>query len=167
MWKHFGTEDDRVELTEYNPEWRRSSRRSRAHPRRLRAALRLSSIGSTALPGIAAKPILDLMLGVARLEDADELVAPMCALGYEYAGRYEVFGRFSFVLRVHGRRVSHAHGFAVDGATGRRLFFAILRAHPEPPLRRLKRRLAAATKATATPTARARHPSFDRSSTGA
>jgi len=149
MWKRFGTEHDRIELTEYNPEWPAVFE---AESARIRAAcgsalVAVEHIGSTALPGIAAKPVLDLMLGVLRLEDADELAAPMRALGYEYAGRYEAFGRFSFVLRVHGRRVSHAHGFVMDGAHWRRhLFFRDhLRSHPEAAARyeSLKRKLAA------------------------
>ena len=149
MWKGFGTVDDRIELTEYNPEWPAAFT---AESERIRAScgpalMAIEHIGSTALPGIAAKPVLDLMLGVVRLEDADELVSPMCALGYEYAGRYEVFGRFSFVLRMHGRRVSHAHGFVLDGPHWRRhLFFRDhLRSHPEAAARyeSLKRKLAA------------------------
>jgi len=149
MWKRFGTEHDRIELTEYNPEWPAVFE---AESTRIRAAcgpalVAIEHIGSTALPGIAAKPVLDLMLGVQRLEDADGLVAPMRGLGYEYAGRYEAFGRFSFVLRAHGRRVSHAHGFVVDGPHWRRhLFFRDhLRSHPDAAARyeSLKRKLAA------------------------
>jgi GrpB-like predicted nucleotidyltransferase (UPF0157 family) len=149
MWKRFGTDDDRIELVEYNPQWPAVFQ---AESERIRAACgpalaAVEHIGSTALPGVAAKPVLDLMLGVERLEDADELVAPMRGLGYEYAGRYEAFGRFSFVLREHGRRVSHAHGFVVNGRHWRRhLFFRDhLRTHPAAAARyeALKRKLAA------------------------
>ena len=149
MWKQFGTEDDRIELVEYNPQWpaifERESNRIRAAcgP----ALLAVEHIGSTALSRVAAKPVLDLMLGVARLEHADLLAAPMRSLGYEYAGWYEAFGRFLFVLRVDGRRVSHAHGFVAGGTHWRRhLFFRDhLRAHPQAAARyeSLKRRLAA------------------------
>lgn len=149
MWKRFGTDDDRIELVEYNPHW---PALFQAEAQRIRTACgpalaAIEHIGSTALPGVAAKPVLDLMLGVRRLEDADQLVAPMQHLGYEYAGRYEAFGRFSFVLRMYGRRVSHAHGFVVDGRHWRRhLFFRdYLRTHPAAAARyeALKRRLAA------------------------
>ena len=149
MWQSFGTEDDRIELVQYNPDWPAVFE---AEARRLRAAcgsalIAVEHIGSTALPGLAAKPVLDVMLGVTRLEDADALVAPICALGYDYFGRYVRSSRFFFVLRANGRRVIHAHGFVAGGPHWRRhLFFRDhLRTHPQAAERyqSLKRELAA------------------------
>ena len=44
----------------------------------------LQHIGSTAIPGIKAKPILDMLAGVAQLERALICKAPLEALGYDY-----------------------------------------------------------------------------------
>jgi GrpB-like predicted nucleotidyltransferase (UPF0157 family) len=44
----------------------------------------LQHIGSTAIPGIKAKPILDMMAGVAQLEKVHLCKAPLEALGYDY-----------------------------------------------------------------------------------
>ena len=58
---------------------------------RLRVALRpwlvdgVHHIGSTAVPGLAAKPILDMMAGVQDLEDARNAVPVLAALGYRHA----------------------------------------------------------------------------------
>lgn len=41
-------------------------------------------IGSTAIPGIHAKPIIDIAVGVRELSDADKMEAGMAALGYDY-----------------------------------------------------------------------------------
>jgi GrpB-like predicted nucleotidyltransferase (UPF0157 family) len=39
-------------------------------------------IGSTAVPGLAAKPIIDMMAGVTRLDDARAAVQPLAVLGF-------------------------------------------------------------------------------------
>jgi GrpB-like predicted nucleotidyltransferase (UPF0157 family) len=41
-------------------------------------------IGSTAVPGLAAKPIIDMMAGVRDLEEARNAAEPLTALGYSY-----------------------------------------------------------------------------------
>ena len=43
-------------------------------------------IGSTAVPGLAAKPTLDIMLGSEPLRVDERSVADLCVLGYEYLG---------------------------------------------------------------------------------
>ena len=53
------------------------------------SALGIEHIGSTAVPGLAAKPIIDIMLGIHRLEEAPALYEPLAALGYEYAPEFE------------------------------------------------------------------------------
>jgi GrpB-like predicted nucleotidyltransferase (UPF0157 family) len=47
-------------------------------------ALSIEHIGSTAIPGMAAKPIIDIMVAVASLAQATELIPSMEALGYIY-----------------------------------------------------------------------------------
>ncbi len=50
----------------------------------------IQHIGSTAIPGICAKPIIDIMIGVKSLEEADFHCTPAIQkLGYEYIQRYE------------------------------------------------------------------------------
>ena len=47
-------------------------------------AVRLEHVGSTAVPGLAAKPILDLQLSVAALEPLDAYAGPLASLGYVF-----------------------------------------------------------------------------------
>ena len=48
--------------------------------------LDIQHIGSTAIPGMVAKPILDIAVAVASFEEAVVCIAPLAALGYLYRG---------------------------------------------------------------------------------
>jgi GrpB-like predicted nucleotidyltransferase (UPF0157 family) len=48
------------------------------------AALRIDHIGSTAVPGLAAKPIIDVQISVAAFEPLDAFRAPLERLGYVF-----------------------------------------------------------------------------------
>jgi len=47
-------------------------------------ALRIDHIGSTSVPGLDAKPIIDIQVSVAALEPTDRLRAPLEGLGYVF-----------------------------------------------------------------------------------
>lgn len=47
-------------------------------------ALRVEHIGSTSIPGMAAKPIIDIMVAVVTIEHPSRLVRSMEGLGYQY-----------------------------------------------------------------------------------
>ena len=64
----------------------------------------LQHIGSTAIPGIKAKPILDMMAGVAQLEKAPLCKALLEAIGYDYIAHAGIANDFVFgkgVARTH------------------------------------------------------------------
>jgi GrpB-like predicted nucleotidyltransferase (UPF0157 family) len=74
-----------VIIVEYDPRW---PQRYEAEKTRLLAAvgdltLAIEHIGSTAVPGLAAKPIIDMLAGVRDRAAADECVARLQALGYD------------------------------------------------------------------------------------
>ena len=46
-------------------------------------------IGSTAVPGLGAKPIIDIMVGLCRLSDAEDCIEPLRRIGYEYVPELE------------------------------------------------------------------------------
>jgi GrpB-like predicted nucleotidyltransferase (UPF0157 family)/protein associated with RNAse G/E len=50
----------------------------------------IEHIGSTAVPGLGAKPIVDVMVALARLSDAQKCIEPLKRIGYEYVPEYEV-----------------------------------------------------------------------------
>jgi GrpB-like predicted nucleotidyltransferase (UPF0157 family) len=74
-----------IVITDYDPGW---PQRFEAQRNRLRAALgptaeRIEHIGSTAVPGLAAKPIIDILVTVADPADELGLVAALRGAGYE------------------------------------------------------------------------------------
>ncbi len=44
----------------------------------------IEHIGSTAVPGLGAKPIIDIMVGLRLLSDAEDCIEPLRRIGYEY-----------------------------------------------------------------------------------
>jgi GrpB-like predicted nucleotidyltransferase (UPF0157 family) len=127
------------------------------------AFVAIEHVGSTSVPGLAAKPIIDMMPGLRSLDDAPPLIPLLESIGYEYVPAFEqdtssVPGMpFRRYLRKdeNGERAFHLHmveagsEFWVDHL----LFREYLRAHHEAASEyaRLKRDLAAAFNATLTP----------------
>ena len=78
------TGDVSVLVVPPNPLW---ATEYQLHERQIRAALRdsiclLEHIGSTAVPGLAAKPIIDILLVVEEPKDEDSYVPPLSRAGY-------------------------------------------------------------------------------------
>lgn len=59
-------------------------------------ALQIEHIGSTSIPGMPAKPIIDIMVAVDELAPDPDLVVPLDALGYVYHPFDTVAGRLFF-----------------------------------------------------------------------
>ena len=126
-----------VELAPHSPDWRAMAA---AESARLKAALgeilvTVHHIGSTAIPGILAKPIVDL-IPVLRDEAAlDEAEAPVRALGYRWYGEYGLAGRRYCTLSdpVSGKRLFQLHIYAPEAAHLPRhlAFHDYLLAHPD------------------------------------
>ncbi len=75
-----------VELAPYDPAWPAQYETEQAH---IRAALGdlavgIHHIGSTAVPGLEAKPVIDILVTVRALKDAIACVAPLQTLGYTF-----------------------------------------------------------------------------------
>jgi GrpB-like predicted nucleotidyltransferase (UPF0157 family) len=73
-----------IDLAEYDPEWPRLYEREaeRIHAALGPKALRVEHVGSTSVPGLAAKPLIDIVLVVADTRDEDAYVPPLLAAGY-------------------------------------------------------------------------------------
>jgi GrpB-like predicted nucleotidyltransferase (UPF0157 family) len=101
-----------VRLLDYTPLW---DELYQEEEKRIRAAIGyliidIQHIGSTAIPGIKAKPILDIMVGVARLGDALLCQAPLEALGYDYIAHAGLTNDYVF-----GKGVARTHYIHVVG----------------------------------------------------
>jgi GrpB-like predicted nucleotidyltransferase (UPF0157 family) len=74
-----------VTLAEYDPDWPRRFAAIRADLTEAlgQRAARIEHIGSTAVPGLVAKPIIDILVTVGAVEDEDAYAPAIEALGYE------------------------------------------------------------------------------------
>jgi GrpB-like predicted nucleotidyltransferase (UPF0157 family) len=104
-------------------------------------------IGSTAIPSIYAKPIIDVLVEVNDLGQVDAQLAAMVLLGYEAMGEYGIPGRRFFRKNTPaGVRTHHIHTFTIGSAQVERhlAFRDYLRAHSETAQQysQLKRELA-------------------------
>ena len=81
----------RVELLDYRAGWVDDFARVRRDLLDAFAPLDVAveHIGSTAVPGLAAKPVIDVLLGADRLADVEDRVTALAARGYAYVARYE------------------------------------------------------------------------------
>jgi len=75
--------------------------------------IELHHIGSTAIPGIVAKPVIDMLGIVPAVEALDRCAHPLAGLGYEALGEFGIPGRRYFRKDTHGVRTHQLHAFAV------------------------------------------------------
>ena len=93
-------------------------------------------IGSTSVPGLPAKPIIDILPVVKEISAVDAHNAQFEALGYEPRGEYGIPGR-RFFRKGLEHRTHHIHIFQESDQPNILRHVAVrdyLRAHPAPRL---------------------------------
>ncbi|HEX5727239.1 MAG TPA: GrpB family protein [Longimicrobiaceae bacterium] len=130
-----GLESGTVRLAPYDPAWPGlfAAEAARLAPV-LEAhglSLRLEHVGSTSVPGLAAKPVLDILAGRPPGEGPERHIAALVAAGYDHRGEQGIPGREFF--RRGTPRSYHVHMVEVGSPQWRRhlAFRDHLRAHPE------------------------------------
>lgn len=84
-------------------------------------ALDIQHFGSTAIPAIKAKPIIDILVGVRRFEDGATCIGPMEQIGYDYAGADIVPDDYIFGRGIKGETRTHlAHIVEYQGHNWKR-----------------------------------------------
>lgn len=76
----------------------------------------IEHIGSTAVPGLAAKPIIDIMLGASSLTEIEDCIQQLALLGYEYFPHHERIlpHRRFFSKAASDFPACHIHGVVKD-----------------------------------------------------
>jgi len=122
-----------VIVTAYSPEWPRAFERECAALEAILAPLPITieHIGSTSVPGLSAKPIIDIMLGAPSLADIEARMPIIEALGYEHLPEMrELMPDNRFFAKPHSLpRRFHLHAVEYDGTFWREhlLFRDLLR----------------------------------------
>ena len=132
----------------YDPDW---PQRFASEAQRVEAALggtavRLEHVGSTAVPGLAAKPVIDIQVSVRSMSPREAYRSPLEALGYRWGIDPWTDEHEFFSLAEDGERAFHVH-VCPEGSDWERRhvrFRDWLREHPDDAAgyERLKRQLA-------------------------
>ena len=110
----------KIEVVDYDPHWiaefeKESAMLARIFGQRL---LDIQHIGSTAVPNLAAKPIIDILIVLDSTGDINSFNSFMEALGYRVRGECldaiipGTPGRFYFTKETNGVRSHHVHVYA-------------------------------------------------------
>lgn len=161
--------DPAVRIVDYDTAWPAAAQ---AELRRIKDALgevavRLDHVGSTAVPGLAAKPVLDLQLAVEAVERRERYVEPLEELGYLFVPAPESPDHHFFAKPPERPRTHHLHVCEAGGEHELRHVAVrdFLCAHPDEAARyaALKREVVRAIRRTGLRTSTARTPMSPRS----
>lgn len=100
-----------IVVTEYSPEWAAEFERESEMIKNILKdnCIAIHHIGSTAVAGLKAKPIIDMMPIVLDLRKVDALASEFEKIGYEYLGEFGIAGRR--YLRKGGAERTHQKHF--------------------------------------------------------
>jgi GrpB-like predicted nucleotidyltransferase (UPF0157 family) len=137
----------RIEVVDYDPSWPNTfeSLRSRLWPALADVALSIEHVGSTSVPGLAAKPIIDISIMAPENPDVPIGISRLATLGYIHQGDLGIKGREAFTnpdgLPRHNLYLCPRDSVALANHLALRNY---LRTHPEAVREygELKKRLA-------------------------
>lgn len=103
----------KVKLVPHDPRW---VQQYEEEAERLTAVFQpilvgIHHIGSTSIPGIKAKPIIDMMIVVSSITAVDTLIEPMADLGYISKGENGIAGRHYFRKGSDEHHTHHIHTY--------------------------------------------------------
>jgi GrpB-like predicted nucleotidyltransferase (UPF0157 family) len=125
-----------IELVPYQPTWpeafQREADRIRSHFGD--QAVRIEHVGSTSVPGLAAKPVIDIQVSLASLTPREPWLAAMAALGYKHFQLGDFDRVYPFFARPASWPATHHLHLCAAGSVQEREHLAFrdwLREHPD------------------------------------
>ena len=122
-----------IELVPYSPRWETLFQEEQGRLTMLlgQDVLDIQHIGSTAIVGMVAKPIIDIAIAVTTFEAGAQCVDRIESLGYIYRGEHGIPRRHYFIKG--NPRTHHLHMVEIDSDdwTDNLLFRDYLRSHPD------------------------------------
>ena len=125
----------KIVVVDYRPEWAEAFQREAARIAKVLGEnmVAIHHIGSTSVPGLCAKPIIDIMPVVRDIGAVDECNEGFIALGYTPMGEFGIPGRRYF-HKGGDERTHHVHVFAEENKEAIERHLAVpayLRAHAD------------------------------------
>ena len=127
-----------IVVVDYDPTWAALFEREHTRLANILGSgmMAIEHVGSTSVAGLAAKPIIDLLIGVKSLPDASSsFLEPLATLGCSYVPEYESWlpGELFFRKSVDGPWTHHVHMMEPSNPRweGFIVFRDYLRSHPE------------------------------------
>lgn len=115
-----------IVVTDYNPLWVIKYEEESLLIKDILAdnCISIYHIGSTSVPRLAAKPIIDIMVVVKSLKKVDDMAEKFIKIGYEYLGEFGITGR-RYLRKGGDERTHQIHIFQADdwNNIGRHLAF--------------------------------------------
>ena len=117
MKKVIGLQRKKVKLLPYNPAWKKLYKKEEKFLRSVigKQVLDIQHVGSTSIPGVKAKPIIDIAIGVKNLKSGKKCIKPLEKLGYEHKGGAGIKGRHFFAKGSEKNRTHYVHIVKLNG----------------------------------------------------
>lgn len=124
-----------VELEEYNERWKEEFEKEKKLLKEVlkEDAIEIEHVGSTAIPGLKAKPIIDIAIAVKELDVALKYAETLEKKGYHFRGNAGVEGRYFFAKGPEDNRTHYLHIEPINSSNWEThvLYKRYLLEHPE------------------------------------
>lgn len=124
-----------IEVVAHNPDWPKLFKKEADEIKAVfgQEVVVIHHIGSTAIPGISAKPIIDVLVEVQDIEKIDDFNEEMTGRGYQPKGEFGIPKRRFFIKGGDATRTHHIHVFQTGhpGIESHLNFRDYMIAHPE------------------------------------
>jgi len=109
--KIIGLKRKKVKLISYKPAWKKLYKKEEEllHHALSKYVSDIQHVGSTSVPGVKSKPIIDIAVGVKSLKIGKKFIGPLKKMGYEYMGNAGVRGRLFFAKGSRKNRTHYLH----------------------------------------------------------
>lgn len=130
---------EEIDIVSYDPRWTdRFSEEAEFLKKKFPAIIkRIEHFGSTAVPNISSKPVVDMLVEISSLKEVKEKVVPvLTTLGYDYFWRPEIDSPPMYAWFIKrdkdGKRTHHIHMVEANSGLWDRLYFRdYLREYPK------------------------------------
>ena len=111
MKKLIGLQRKKVKLFSYKPLWKKLYKKEEKSLLNIlgKDILDIQHVGSTSIPGVKSKPIIDIAVGVKSLKIGKKFIGPLKKMGYECKGNAGVRGRLFFANGNENNRTHYLH----------------------------------------------------------